>query len=538
MRRIRLPALALLSRSLLLDSRALMPYLARFLLLITIAVVLVFTQLVRFLMGASGAMLFGALMYVSFFAITFAGIAFFSAVITEEKEDNTLGLLRMAGFNPISIILGKWVGRLLGMIMLLAVQIPIALLSVTLGGVAVSQVEAAYACLMAYILFLAGLGLLCSTVCQRSTTSAAATTIALLAFFLGPVLILRMADALSSSAPSLVEVAAKAFQWYLAVSPFQRLMEIMMSSFGGSILATQVMANAAFGAGLFLLSWLVFGASSREAHESSQERGLIPRVGVMRKLLGAGRAWRHAVIWKDFHFMSGGRTAIVAKTLLLLGAALLIAYETSNRDIWARWYGHLDWEALGGILFFITLIALYVDVSVGASRIFGQEAKWKTLPDLMTLPHCTARLAAQKVGGYVIGLIPYPLFLALSIVFLWIGGRTVDKLAHDVSRSLENWSTWYVLLSAIMFPYLVAYFSLILKHGAVLLAAVLWFVIHPVMVSMGLQIVYLLVVQSGGYGGVDPKDAIMCAMSLGMAGLVVFSHFVIGRRLRHVAAQG
>ena len=96
----------------------------------------------------------------------------FSSVITEEKEQRTLGLLRLAGFRAIWILVGKSLGQLVSAMLLLALQIPFGILCIALGGVSVSQVMAAFSMLSAYMLFLAGLGLLCSTVTPRSGAAA------------------------------------------------------------------------------------------------------------------------------------------------------------------------------------------------------------------------------------------------------------------------------------------------------------------------------------------------------------------------------
>src|SRR5205085_1688371 len=65
--------------------------------------------------------------------LAFLGIAapgVFASAITEEKEDETLPLLRMTNLSPVAILFGKSTARLLGALLLLAVQIPFTLLAV------------------------------------------------------------------------------------------------------------------------------------------------------------------------------------------------------------------------------------------------------------------------------------------------------------------------------------------------------------------------------------------------------------------------
>ena len=80
---------------------------------------------------------------------------FFATAITEEKEEGTLGLLKMAGISRVSILLGKSTSRLITAILLFLVQLPFTLLAITLGGVTLGQIFAAYWALLAYMLLVA-----------------------------------------------------------------------------------------------------------------------------------------------------------------------------------------------------------------------------------------------------------------------------------------------------------------------------------------------------------------------------------------------
>ena len=108
--------------------------------------------------SAPGRDVFRYMCWVNFFLLNLAGVSFFSTVITEEKEEMTLGLLRMAGISPVGILLGKVTPRLLGVVLLLSVQLPFTILAITLGGVAINQILAAYVALLAFAVLMAGLG--------------------------------------------------------------------------------------------------------------------------------------------------------------------------------------------------------------------------------------------------------------------------------------------------------------------------------------------------------------------------------------------
>lgn len=106
----------------------------------------------------TGTELFSSIAWLNLLFITCAGAGYFSTAITEEKEEETLGLLQMAGLNHIGILLGKSTSRLIQVMLLLVVQFPFMLLAVTLGGVTTDQILAAYVSVLAFTVLLANLG--------------------------------------------------------------------------------------------------------------------------------------------------------------------------------------------------------------------------------------------------------------------------------------------------------------------------------------------------------------------------------------------
>ena len=154
------PLLALFARSLREDARARLTYAARG---IVVGFVLLmagsFGLFARFgsSVGALGREFFSGLMIFQTVCIAIAGVGYFASAITEEKEEGTLGLLRMTNLNPLSILLGKSTSRLLAALLLLAAPLPFTVLAVTLGGISLGQIAAAYCTLGAFTFFLCNL---------------------------------------------------------------------------------------------------------------------------------------------------------------------------------------------------------------------------------------------------------------------------------------------------------------------------------------------------------------------------------------------
>ena len=147
---------ALVERSMRVDTRLARTHLIRLGFALLMLLFLVQVQVAFEKYSAPGRDVFRSICWVNFFLLNLAGISFFSTVITEEKEEMTLGLLRMAGISPVGILMGKVTPRLLGVILLLSVQLPFTFLAITLGGVAVNQILAAYVALLSFAVLLAG----------------------------------------------------------------------------------------------------------------------------------------------------------------------------------------------------------------------------------------------------------------------------------------------------------------------------------------------------------------------------------------------
>ena len=106
------PLLALFIRSLREDSRLKFTYFSRAGL---VTVILFFLFMIQSSFGwsnAPGLHFFGTVVGIDLAFVLLAAVSYFSSAISEEKEEMTLGLLRMTNLNPLSILLGKSTSRL------------------------------------------------------------------------------------------------------------------------------------------------------------------------------------------------------------------------------------------------------------------------------------------------------------------------------------------------------------------------------------------------------------------------------------------
>ena len=117
------------------DDRSLRTHLFRLFLLGFTYYMLVMAHQMSQYNDAPGLQLFVSLCFVDFFFILLASVGLFASAISEEKEEMTLGLLKMAGVNGVTLLCGKFLPRFLLAIVLLLSQIPFVMLAITLGGV-------------------------------------------------------------------------------------------------------------------------------------------------------------------------------------------------------------------------------------------------------------------------------------------------------------------------------------------------------------------------------------------------------------------
>jgi ABC-type transport system involved in cytochrome c biogenesis permease component len=404
-------SLALAARMLREDSRAPARWLLRLLLAASMLTLLCSAYGRRDTVGAAGRDLFVGIVWTDFWFVTLVGAGLFASVITEEKEQGTLELLELAGFGAPSILLGKSLGELSSAALLLLVQLPFAMLTVTLGGVSAHQVLAAFVLLGAYTLAVYGLALFSSVFCAR-TASAARLAIALaLALALTP----GVVDALGGP-------AAPATLWTTCswLDPLQELVQCgaltRISATGSKepILSFTVAMNLVAGALAAAAAALRFA----DARASDSEGGADGPRSVAGKRLRVGRPGKYfrAIEWREFSFAGAGPRGMLARATAM-AALLVLVCVLRNSTGFSAVLGMAPVEGLGGVCATATplVVLLFVaDACTAAGRLFHGEVKDGTLQGLAALPMPVRTWAWAKVRGAAHQVMPS--FAALVLV--------------------------------------------------------------------------------------------------------------------------
>lgn len=460
--------LALLTRSLRQDARQTRNHVFRLAFVAFIYLALLAATVTSGLFGAPGLRFFQTIAWLNMFFISCAGVGYFSSAITEEKEEETIGLLQMAGLNPLGILLGKSTSRLIQATMLLVVQFPFSLLAVTLGGVTPYQIVAAYVALLAYMILLANVALLWSTLCQRGGAAAGMTTLVFVIYFIMPWFAHGLSDDLIdkgwSKSYGLPGTALELLNWLAQSSILDRLTATTQTGFKDAILSYQVLTNSVGGALCFLLSWLLFNSFTQSETSQGVTRGVVLKSTSRVAFLSPGRCWSMPLVWKDFQFLGGGYSLGLVKLIGYVALHGLIVYLYT----WNGFVGQsIQWTEIGRLYCSCMVCAVGIEACIMASRIFHDEVRLQTLSSLLMLPRTIAYLGYSKAIGCLLGLLPALLCLALGSLLL------PEASWEAASKFVIEPFVWGIVLTAVIFLHLIALLSLFVKWGALPLSIML-----------------------------------------------------------------
>ena len=471
------PLFALFNRSLREQSRTKFTSVARAAIVLLILLFVFLNQRSFVNNPAPGLEVLMILVMVNFFAITIFGLSTFSSAITEEKEEETLGLLRMTRLNPLAILLGKSTARLFDGFLLLGVQVPFTMLCVTLGGVAQSQILRSYAVLAAYLFFLCNAALLWSVVCRRTSRATVMTVITGLAVYVLPLFLLVLALSSrfnSTNFPGRAPVGQwyeKAIQWVLSINPLFDLTKTVQPRIFGipfTFTVSSITPSLLMGTVCFGLAWLLFGPCCNTTAEAVARRPVKAAGGASLRRLRKSRPGRRAIAWKDFHFLGGGYEGLVVRTLVyagLLGSFLWWAATVGG--------GHFSTSDEARILCSFGLIAFSIEFGLAGARFFGIERKRKTLGGLYILPSGTARLIGLKVLGTLPVFIPSVVIYSVGIFLMLSGGSAFDWNRFRFFPTLASLA--FTVSEYILFAVLVAFLSLRMRRAALASALAIMF---------------------------------------------------------------
>ena len=520
----------LMNRSLRVDDKLLRLHLLRLGIVGIVGFCMFLAHVSSAVVGAAGLTFFSQIIWTTLLFSTLAGATLFATCVTEEKEEQTLGLLTLANIRPLALIFGKFVPRLLAALMIITVVFPFTLLAITLGGVTWSQVWAAYWMLFAHIVFMGSVGLLFSVVCRNSGWAITFSILALLVFFTVPPLTASLLSTAVNNGISALGWLKDVFAWMRDASAFVRTGEILSTGFNEGAFGTQVTSNLAAAAALCVMSWLLFVPFNRGLEASVEQVSVLDR-GV-RLTKGSRRSWGQAIVWKDFYHVAGGPTCWAIRVVVFIPIALVCGFAANDFGLDASLF-----DAVGFSLMVVMLFGAFpIEATIIAARLYRREIKEGTWPILAGLPLSIAHISYAKAAGGLLGLVP-------AVVLFFVGGllapgRVAEMLVGSASGGPAVLVAigYYLVLFAI-FLHLTTLYSILLNAWAGVLLALLTFWLGGCF--MGPIMFLPAMIISSATGGMEDLAAIIGMFVYGTAilGICFGLQVLIAQQLRSIAGR-
>ena len=423
-----------------------------------------------------GRYLFEIIFVLNLVFSVFAGLFLFLPMVKEEKEEDTLGMIMMTGISPFAYLFGKLGSRLLMFMLMLAVQVPVIYLCVTLGGVDVSTILMAYFFLGLLTFHLANVFLLGSLM----STS----------LFTGIII-----------AGGIALIFSYIFNFIMDFTVGMHAVDFPFAGIEDTI--DEILATAAWGtttytypyyftylvvSGIifFFLSVYYFDTltaeqeelevpdklkgknSSEEKAESLEGIGLKP----LYRKLKTKRFGKRPIIYKDFRFTSFGPLMYT----LQFGTIMFIFYDVFFNH-------HRSFDEYNDVYRMcrdcIPTLFLICGASflISSNLIFASEIKHKTLNSLITLPQDCDKLYFHKLVGIV--KVSFPSLLALSLVsIVYLLVPSYDYY-YDANRDLKSVVMIFTVLFTALF--INSFLSMLFKKYSFFLSCGLtvgWFALH------------------------------------------------------------
>lgn len=441
-------------------------HLSRFACIMLVFLILFSSWITSARVNAPGLDFFTKVAWLNFWLCTLAGIGFFSTAITEEKEEGTLPLLKMAGINPLGLLLGKSSVRALQIILLLLAQLPFLMLAMPLGGVTALQIIATLIALIAYVILLANFALLCSVYTHHSGTAIALVVAGLFYFFYSASVFTDISKNLQArgllSSTGFISGSLEAYHNFLQeISIVERIHTILTTGFSESVFSIQVLSNIILGLLFFLTAWTIFERCTTPPLAKRSPK----KLRETSKKLNKSRPGLMAFYWKEFHFGTGGTKTQIIKSvfylcvipLILGGGVLLDHYFNGGFAI------TFSWDQLFNASLLTLLAGFIIESTIYTSRLFSDERELRMLPLIRLLPLSFMRIVYEKITGCLLALAP------VSLLILLLSCYSPDRVTQLVDLQFHSLS-FLLGIQFILFLHLLAYYSLVVRWGALAFA--------------------------------------------------------------------
>lgn len=432
--------------------------------------------------SAVGAGFASTVVYCCYWFLTLLGGIHFSSAISEEKDEQTLALLKMTGASPLAILAGKSVPRLAVAALFLIVVAPFLLLSITLGGVLKLGLLSAILSILCYAVMLSQLGLFASVVSSSTRRAFSLTCILWLLFELphwwSSLTYGAFYSVLDQDSRSWFEELTL---WLSHFSLISNLRSTLLAFSPTDIWHVHMTYELCVAFAFFVLSWLVFEpCTSRAISEGSSNSA---GQGLTRVLqLPVTRAWNNSVMWKSWQHGSGGIMWLIVRVViapaLMFGFGVFFSFMAS---------GKLHSEVVIGWGLGLGVAFLLINIARLLGRVFNEEIHNKTLASLVMLP----QPASKTFWAMIQGLLPGILAASVTAVcaFLLLCGYVANEGGLDdlAEAFVQPW-WWHFFSWVLVTAHIGLYLTTYVRYGGMLLAVAFCWLVGPMVfgVTFGL----------------------------------------------------
>jgi ABC-type transport system involved in multi-copper enzyme maturation permease subunit len=296
---------------------------------------------------------FGLLLFQIFTLVQLTLILFFAAMsaasaVAQEKDRRTFILLLLTDLRSYEIVLGKLMGSMLQILLLLAGTVPLLMLLVLLGGVSPKHVVEAVVIMAATALAAGSLGSVVA-LWRDKTFQALALTVLFLVLYLSVVPGLALIPGLGGEVGAGDATSAtSATAWQQWLNPFQALQAVLGEStstaaipvaygFAGMMVLWAVLLN-----GLAILRLRVWNPSGEPIMQREQpDEAAAEEKDRLKAHAAPGlirHVWENPILWREIRTRAYGRRGLLVKLAYIVVLALLCYYTLS--PLRAYWHTH------------------------------------------------------------------------------------------------------------------------------------------------------------------------------------------------------
>lgn len=484
---------AFLTRSIRQESRLLSHHMVRGA-MVAMMLFLLFLQVMetaRF--GAAGLTLISNVIQCCYWCLTLLGVMYFAVAITEEKEEETLPLLRMTGVRDVTLLLGKSLPRLAVVILLILIAVPFLMLAVTLGGVVREQIFSSLLGLVCYAFCLSQAGLFCSTVARNNSRAVTSTFVVWLSLEFGHVV--PYLFSLGSSQWGLSGLTDD-LSWLSSVwserTMWQASRTYLMFERGASIWHPQMTFHLIVGSLFFAVSHQLF----ERFNEAAIAQGAVATTATSRGILSqtrklpSRRSWSAALEWKSWQFVGGGVFWFLVWLIFLpvISVSVILFISIAIDEMAPA-------EAYAGTMMFVGVAGLVLAMGRVYGFLFNKEIFEQTLVSLCMLPISRTHLLRRMAVGVLPFAMPGIVCFAMGFFWMLAVERRFDE---DTAEMLAEPWFWASLTWALVTLHVGILFSVWFRHGGMLIAFAVCCIVLP---FMGGMLIATLATVFRGIGG-------------------------------------